>query len=545
MFATPGKAIFQVCQSSSQDQENRWMSPSFRGVTGASLLKTYHRIGIGFVCSSRRTARRACSIFLRFMFHAIKYKFGHETDYGPAAGIALSAPFFAAIAPAHILVFFMLPMAAVLMLRPPRQIFLSANILLLILIILTYLTATFLHRGDFWYNNLKDCIWVAIIVATVLPIRDAGNDRIFFYFYISMTTLFTFVAYFGILKFILQINGIVFEDLIDTCGTAYPQGTNVCGDYNILAMTLAVAAIAATVLLFRSIARTPVSIALCVCIVILVVAGFFVGSRRFAFVVTTVPVLWILLTFRSAHVWRSISLGAATIVSIGLAYAALDYPYDAIPDDQVRTVREATQDVWAAFRNDEPGEEHRATNTLGGGHLSYSLAPRRTSPTDLAGTISTDVGGRFDRWGFAWTSIGDDGYLIGRGLSYQEDFSCRFVECKHLDYPHATLMSAWLAFGMVGLIGAFFFYAVPGVNALRNGVAGYANGTFPILLIVMPFSLISGDTVLSIWPATVAALLTDLTRRSLSAQSGRPSAVTLDLGRLLYLTSAASSRQNE
>ncbi len=478
------------------------------------------------------------------MIHTIKSKIAHEVGYGRTAGVALASPFIAAVAPAYIFALLLLPLAATCITQPPRQISLSINTLLLVLIILSYFTANLFHNNDFWYINIKNCIWISIIIFIIIFIKKCEFNLMLKFFYISMTILFTLIAIFGLLKFILQINGIIFGFLIYACGVFYPQGTNVCGDYNIIAMTLAVAAISATVLAFQAMDRPAISVALSACVVILVIAGLFVGSRRFAFVITTVPVLWILLTYYSARPWRGASLGAVVMICVGCAYVALDYPYDAVPNHEIRLVEDITQGRRTVCE-EAFGKERNGPDFLSCDRSTYSLAPRRTSPTDLTGTISTDVGGRIDRWEFAWNGIKDDGYIIGRGLSYQEDFSCHFVDCEHLDYPHSTLMSAWLAFGIVGLIGGLLFYAIPGINALRNGLAGYANGTFPILLVVMPFSLISGDTVLSIWPATVAALLVDLAHRSLAAQGGGSWVYTFDLGRLFSVTSAAPSSRTE
>lgn len=133
--------------------------------------------------------------------------------------------------------------------------------------------------------------------------------------------------------------------------------------------------------------------------------------------------------------------------------------------------------------------------------------PWRTYPQVLASTMSAQEQFGFEsrivRWDFAWDLI-KDALWFGSDFSYHEKFSCKFVACKHVDYPHSPLLSAWLAGG----VGLFFlvciFYSLLGMLPVCRWYVGLKFAVMPIVLMIVLFSLLSGDTLFSI-PAFVGS----------------------------------------
>jgi hypothetical protein len=101
---------------------------------------------------------------------------------------------------------------------------------------------------------------------------------------------------------------------MEQCPGRYPQGSNLCNDYNILGMQWLVAAVG--VYVWRAKEKSIIQIAI-LCIII--AAGLTVGSRRF---ILLLPLLiagwkWITWKYFDAYAFRrEIIVTAATLLSV-------------------------------------------------------------------------------------------------------------------------------------------------------------------------------------------------------------------------------------
>jgi hypothetical protein len=127
----------------------------------------------------------------------------------------------------------------------------------------------------------------------------------------------------------------------------------------------------------------------------------------------------------------------------------------------------------------------------------------------MLGTINADseygAGARIDRW-----KLGAQGLTIaGSGFDYHTEFSCKFTKCREVDYPHMPVISEWLIGGVVAGLAAIGFYAGLLWAAWRR------RAVIPTaaLLVTMPYSLISGDTLFSLPQMMAVGMVVLLTPR--------------------------------
>ncbi len=110
---------------------------------------------------------------------------------------------------------------------------------------------------------------------------------------------------------------------------------------------------------------------------------------------------------------------------------------------------------------------------------------------------------RLVRWKYAVELIRKNSLFWGSGNKYQSKFSCKFSECKIIDYPHMTILSAIL-FGGIGfgiLLSFFYIFLIYMVMKMRE--FGTMSGITILVFIALSYSLISGDTLISI-PQVIA-----------------------------------------
>jgi len=368
-----------------------------------------------------------------------------------------------------------------------------------------------LNSTAYSYLIGRDLIWALAIVVISLfgPAESQAADTVRG-FTAAVAVFVSILASIGVIKFALQREGVVFQALIDSCGVPYPQGTVVCGDYNLLALSMLFGAIGlSSIVLNRQKPFDLPAFFLLVALSLTLTAGFFSGSRRFAFAATLVLVMWslhALWTGRFLHVLKLALL--PTLLTVAF-YAGLNAPKNATKDTDIVIVASPS---WM--------DSTPKPSLQGNDHSNpYLLAPRTVSTTALATTI--ELGSRWDRWRYAVSLLAEDGFLIGGLFSYHEKFSCRFVGCKTVDYPHSTLLSATLAFGVVGALLAILFYALAVFNIWAAGKAGWLVGVSPIVVAAMPYSLLSGDTVFSIWHVVVAVALLNIIPKPLLAPAAK------------------------
>lgn len=374
-----------------------------------------------------------------------------------------------------------------------------------LLLALIYLNVVLVIAGVLFSESPfeKDTVTQVIIAAgcvgiyLLAPPDRYAQARLIQGFFTVLCSAAALFAVLGLVKYWLQLNGYVFGALAGRYSEYYPQGTTFCGDYNIYGFFMVAAAFGFVALLLRpELVRWQIvlfSFGLAACFV----SGVFAGSRRFYFVAALIPTMWLAATIVNKQ-WMNAVLRASLVCVFALL---LLLPF------AIGKLKPATADVqviqlkapWAPRSSAELGLN------------SDNLRAREVTPEAMSTTMTQDKAYGFDtrqeRWKLGWQMIQQDGYLLGRGISYHKEFSCRFVNCEFIDYPHAPLISHWIAFGLAGFLLALGLFVSIAVLIVQAGRTGIETGASFLAISAMPYALISGDTVFSLSPAIVAFLV--------------------------------------
>lgn len=446
---------------------------------------------------------------------------------GFLSGVALTAPFLANPLPTWAAALVVLPLLADILLRGVRlRPFFRVTPLVLIVCSLAALHVGALLMGTtpFVADVMYNLIWCGGAVGIVLLASDPEDspEMMIWGFSTVLVLTATPIAIAGIAKYALQLNGVLFGSLINSCFGRYPQGTTLCGDYNLFGLYLGVAAIGASALMMRLQNKNRWAIfALGVCLAAILVAGLFAGSRRFAALAALVALYWSvgLFSFRR----RAIRACVLPLILTACMSWYLAAPRDEIADEATVTVAQVIAS-WVGSPQSPSPQEIAASRTPPQGTYGPGevLAARDVSPTALASTFEDNYGfgSRVEKLRLGWQMVQEDGYLLGRGFSYHEAFSCKFVNCEFIDYPHAPILSAWIAFGVIGLAIAVSFYLSIGFNVLLAGKEGILTGASLVALATLPYSLLSGDTIFSLPHTLIGALLVSVAARNATSIFG-------------------------
>lgn len=440
---------------------------------------------------------------------------------GFLAGLALATPFVASPLPAPIASLLVAPLLLDLLVRGIRlrPLLRPAPIVIIIgCFAALHLGALAIGSTPFPYDVLKNLVWSGGAVGIVL-LASAEIDRpeqIIPGFLGIMALTAIPIAIAGLVKYWLQLHGILFGSMINSCYGRYPQGTTFCGDYNLFALYLGVAAIAVSWLLLHRSNGKCATVILSVGLAIVFTADVYAGSRRFIALAAIIGTYWgVHAIFSPYRVFRAamipLIIGTALTFYFGL-------PRDKIADEEAVTVAQIFADLLNLPKQPSPVELLRMKALLDGtaGPASIDengnprlLAARDVSPLAMATTFNNSFGfeSRVDKLRLGWELVKENGYFLGRGFSYHKIFSCKFVECRFIDYPHAPILSAWIGFGVLGLLLAIAFYAVTAINIWTSGKYGLSSGTTMVVLATLPYSAISGDTILSLPHIIGAAMM--------------------------------------
>lgn len=440
---------------------------------------------------------------------------------GLLVGIALSAPFIANPFPTWLAILFVLPAIVDLYVRGVRiKAALRIAPILFFVYALAFIHIIAIHTTPYKIYVIYNLIWSGGAVGLFLLAvdeRDQPND-IVQGFLASLAITATIVATAGLVKYMLQLQGYLFEFMIGSCFGRYPQGTTFCGDYNLFGLYLIIGAFGLSVFILSGRHSRLSIIVLLLALTVVITAGFFAGSRRFTFVALLVPTLWITIALYRRDAMYILRLAILPILGTALLYSVFNYPYTPVPDNKSVIIERAIVGWWNSL-----DKEAMANSTTA---PSYHLSARSVSPSALAASMGPSeafgFNSRLDRWKLALQMVEENGYVLGRGFSYHQQFSCTFVQCEHIDYPHSPILSAWVAFGIVGLILALGFYATTVLNIILAGKDGLLSGASFIAMAVMPYSLISGDTIFSLPHTLIGALLVSVAARKSTTLFGFP-----------------------
>jgi len=278
----------------------------------------------------------------------------------------------------------------------------------------------------------------------------------------------------GALKFMLLLRGHQLAFLQDPSSGRYPFGTSLVNDYNMFSLTLLCGAVIA---LTRAMENRKLlgRIFPLTAFFLLVAVGTLAGSRRF-WLVTPLAVVGVigLSLLRMGFGRGTKRVMVFTMVSVALVASAL-------------TLFE--QSNWSAMDGTYRRLEIRLSSLL---------------DADRAGGFDD----RLIRWQYASALAEGPPALTGQGFDYLRMFSCRFGDCKSADYPHNPVLSALLYAGIAGVtavLGLFGWVVYSACRLLRARPIASTCGM--LLLIHLPFILVSSNSVLSVKSFLVSAML--------------------------------------
>ncbi|WP_145978859.1 hypothetical protein [Pseudomonas mosselii] len=435
------------------------------------------------------------------------------------AGVALAFPFYAEFFSLRWLLVGLLPfiLLAFLWRRPVK--FPSAAILPMVLLISLHVVA--LGVTDTAYAHLV--IKELIIASGLLFIYFLAGEDVSKGFFAVLIPLGLVTALFGLAKAALLYRGYLIGFLLDSCGS-YPAGSALCVNYNNLGFLWLVAALGCV--------RNRLWFGL----PILIAAGALSSSRRFLVLMVFLPFVMVLLEGRAAWLRASLLVVVSTLAVYAIAdsesFERFRYgkePYSKILSFDKEKLSGSAKEELSAGASAET-ELSTGTGTTAEAELSLGAAAdakaesspgaganaiikiNRSAPSAMLGTMSDGAlgaGSRLSYWKLAFSNLG----LLPQGWRHHELFSCTFSSCDKFHYPHMAIMTEWLIGGFFFGLVAVAFYVWPLWVVWRQGSVIH----IALLMMALPYSLISGDTVFSL-PGVVASLLVALSsvpRRSL------------------------------
>ncbi|MFU0504181.1 hypothetical protein [Pseudaminobacter sp. NGMCC 1.201702] len=310
---------------------------------------------------------------------------------GFLAGVALSAPFAANPYPTVVAALLLLPLIIDLFVRRIRMApFFKPTLLHLVIVALAacHVAAILLGTTPYSDDVLRNLIWSGGVVGVVLLASDPSDrpqDIILGFFTAAAVTAVP-IAVAGLVKYGLQLNGVLFGSLINTCFGRYPQGTTFCGDYNLFSLYIGIAALGASALILCYQSRYKAI--LLVCLAIILAAGLFAGSRRFAAIAVLVAIYWAAHAFRSPA--RTARLAIVPLALTALLYAYYGAPRAKIADEEVVTVEQV---VAGWFAHTEPASR-TAEPAIAEPASPIELLEAREPPKGTFGPVSTDETGQ-------------------------------------------------------------------------------------------------------------------------------------------------------
>jgi hypothetical protein len=440
--------------------------------------------------------------------------------------LALATPFLADLISWKIAGLLFIPWALHVALIKPRirNCELSLFSVAVISLIAIHLFAVSFSETPFARQVVKDILIAATLLLVLFTVDRRGEAAIGFFGVVSVYG--SLVALAGLTKLALQDRGYLIQFIIDQCPQQYPQGASLCGDYNLTGMMWLLAATGLIIFHVNSRKLWPLLL-----LVVVMSAGLLAGSRRFLLLMLLLPVFWAIAEFtRRATIKvagnfavKVITISVAALAVVKLASAPEEFERFRFGDEKytvlslgslwskspaapepvtVQSPNRAYPEVIAGTINDVDIETQRSTPEANESPLSEvspvdSPAPEIQS-NDVGAQIAEEdaPASRLDRWNFAFDLIRKNP-IVGSGFAYHEMFSCKFVNCKFIDYPHMTIASEWLIAGILGAVLGLLFFVSLLVGAFKLGTLGMTSAASIAVVFTMPYSLISGDTILS------------------------------------------------
>lgn len=327
------------------------------------------------------------------------------------------------------------------------------------------------------------------------------------------TALIPFVlvtAVIGLVKAALLERGILVGFVHSLYPDQYPTGSSLRGDINLFGLSMLVAGLGLVVNRFDRNGFPKRTVFRIFALALIVSAGMLTESRRFMILSILIPAMWLALSFmltpKRPFVLKVLLPLAGLACLIGVLFWIIQSP---APFQKVTVMQfsDTPQDGAA-------GKKEAASASSENNPVTHDITVRKTNPATiyrLLGTMGADQAygfeSRAEKWQLGLSLLEERVWLGGIGFAYHQTFSCRFTACGHLDYPHFPILSEWLVGGIAGAVVAVAIYVLLFRSIWRSGWDGWKSGSSAIALAVVPYSLLSGDTLFSIPQFIIVCLL--------------------------------------
>lgn len=394
-------------------------------------------------------------------------------DKGFLGGVAMASPFYAEFFPWNISIFLVLPFLLFFIINFEKIKKPSLAILPMMALLLLHIVSLIFSKTIFADQVIKD----VLISSFLLFIYVLTNEDMHEGFFTALLPLALLSALVGLAKAALLDRGYIVGFILDGC-SYYSAGSALCANYNNTGFMWLVAILACIKTRFWWI------------IPFLVAAGALSSSRRFILLVFFIPIIWIIIQGRLGLI-RSVitTILAGLLIFIvsdpvsfekfrfgGVDYKILNLPefssifglsVDSKIPDSFLSINRATPDAMLSTMND--------------GYLG--------------------TGSRIKFWDLGISMVN----WYPQGWSYHEIFSCEFSPCTEFMYPHFSIISEWIIGGVFFAFVAIAFYVWPFLLILQK----MKIISIALFLFVLPYSVMSGDTVFSL-PICISGILVAL-----------------------------------
>ena len=305
--------------------------------------------------------------------------------------------------------------------------------------------------------------------------------------------LFVFpVAVLGVVKAALLERGIIMGFLFDLYHGQYPSGSSLRADYNLFGLSMLIAGLGIVIKRFQGEHGPCRNAWQLFVLAVLISAGMLTASRRFLVFLTLIPILWLtvgMLLVPLRELPRKVLLPiAGTACIVGLILFIVKNPTP-VQDARVYSVGTPSKEISDfIIRKTDPDLLVRVVNQFQANYI-YGFDTR------------------LPKWRFGVDLLANGNWIRGTGFAYHVAFSCYFAGCSFLDYPHFPIMSEVLIGGVWGGCASIAVYLLLFFSIWRTGWKGLISGSSAIVLAVIPFSMVSGDTLFSVPQFIIICLL--------------------------------------
>ena len=371
----------------------------------------------------------------------------------------------------------------------------------------------------YWSRVLVDIGIVAAGVGVFLLGQEETNgsgSKMLEGFFVALIPFVLVTAVVGIVKAALLERGILVGFVHALYPDQYPPGSSLRADTSLFGLSMLTAGLGLAIAPFRGNRSIKKAVCAVFALAVIVSAGMLTESRRFLVFSIFIPALWLVLSFMLIPKRQFFLKVLVPLVGLACLIGVLFWIIQSPAPFQKVTVMHFS----GAPQDGAAGKEDAASASSENNSVTRDLTVRKTNPATiyrLLGTMGADQAygfeSRAEKWHMGVSLLEERAWLEGIGFAYHRTFSSRFTACGSLDYPHFPILSEWLVSGIVGAAVAVTIYVLFFQSIWRSGWEGLRSGSSAIALAVLPYTLLSGDTLFSIPQFIIVCLLAGVSSR--------------------------------